>query len=109
MIDARSRLTVPGCVWDTAQLHERPEEAPGIVRFFQYTMAGRLPFTIKSSRLKCTGLTRSRVLWAGLSETRTSLYENNSFCRNEAGVFPAPDISVSPELAIMCLPGIEHT
>lgn len=43
MIDARSRLTVPGCVWDTAQLDERPEEAPGIVRFFQYTIAGRLP------------------------------------------------------------------
>lgn len=61
MIDARSRLTVPGCVWDTAQLHERPEEAPGIVRFFQYTIAGRLPLTIKSSRLNCKGLSGSRV------------------------------------------------
>jgi hypothetical protein len=47
------------------------------------------------------------VLWAGLSETLTLLYEINRFCRNEAGVFPAPDISVSPEIAIICLPGTE--
>jgi hypothetical protein len=71
------------------------------VRFFQYTIAGRLPLTIKSSRLNCKGLSGSRVLWDGLPESQTALYEINNFCRNEAGVFPAQDNNVSLQTVIM--------
>lgn len=55
MITARYRLAESGCVWDTAQLLERSEEAPGMVRVFQYTTTGRLPLTIKRRCFNCTG------------------------------------------------------